>query len=225
MNGKRITQKKFHTKKSAKEWEIKERKKIGEQTLMGSLHEAATEYLNWCQNRFTNGVYQDKRRVLKELINNVGNIPLYHIKPKIIMKFLQGKSTKNLFNRTRKDLHAFFNYCIKFHGLKKNPVSEIDKMPVDRHPQPVPTEKEFIKLLMAADRHDRNLIIACATTGGRRSEVFRLTWHDDINFEKRSVRLGTRKTRSGEMKYRLVHMNEMLFEALQDQVEDTSPTQ
>jgi integrase len=146
-----------------------------------------------------------------------GNVPIDEITADVIQELLLSKSTKNLYNRTRKDLHAFFNYCVKFRGLARNPVTEIDTLPVERQPQPVPTEEAVVRLLMAADRHDRNLIIAYCTTGGRRSEIFRWTWHEDVNFDKLTVRLGTRKTRSGDMKYRWMHMNDMLFDALQDQ--------
>jgi integrase len=217
IRGKRIAQRLFPTKREAAEWEMAEKKRILSQTHIISLHEAATKYLDFCEARFTKTTYGDKRCVLRDLMSATGNVPLDSITPDIILELLLAKDSNNLYNRTRKDLHAFFNHCLKFHGLEKNPVAEIDTLPVERKPQPVPTEEEVVRLLMAADRHDRNLIIACCTTGGRRSEIFRWRWHEDINFEKRTVRLGTRKTRSGDMKHRWTHMNEMLFDALQDQ--------
>lgn len=217
IDGKRVGQKLFASKREAKEWEIAEKKRFQTQTPTIYLHEAASKYLDFCQARYTKETYSDKRRVLKELVGITGNAPIQKITPEVLLELFLSKPTKNLYNRTRKDLHAFFNYCTKFNGLSTNPVGKIEKLPVERKKQPVPTEEEFVKLLIAADRFDRNLIIACATTGGRRSEIFRWTWHEDINFEKRTVRLGTKKTRSGEIRYRLIHMNDMLFDALQDQ--------
>ena len=96
-------------------------------------------------------------------------------------------------------------------------MSEIPKLAADRKPQPVPTEEEFLKLLMAASRHDRNLLICCAATGGRRSEILRMTWTEDINFQDRTVRLCNRKNRSRELRCRTVPMNDELYKALQDQ--------
>ena len=45
-------------------------------------------------------------------------------------------------------------------------------------------------------------------TGARKSEVLRWTWADDINFDERWVRLGTRKNRTGEMTYEKLWMND-----------------
>lgn len=220
INGMRVAQKSgFLTKKEAREWEIDERRRhVAQPTHMACLLEAANEYLNYSQKRFTHKTYLDKKRVLRELVQTVGDIPVNEIKGKVILnEIILSKSTPNLSNRTRKDLHSFFEFCAKFHGLSPNPVTPIDKLPVTRPPQRVPTEKEVIRLLMVANRHDRNLITACITTGGRRSEIFRWTWHEDVNFEEKKVRLGTRKTVDGTMKYRWLPMNEMLYAALQDQ--------
>lgn len=217
INGRRVAQKLFKSKQEAKKWEIEEKKRLETQTHMAYLLEVATGYLDYCKERFTKNTYGDKRKVLSDLIKATGDVALNEITPNEILQLLRSKATRNLFNRTRKDLHSFFEYCKKFHGLVQNPVSAIEKLPTERLPQPVPTEKEFVKLLLVANRHDRNLLIACCTTGGRRSEIFRWKWSDDINFEKRKVRLGSRKTRSGEMRYRDIDMNDMLNEALQDQ--------
>lgn len=54
-------------------------------------------------------------------------------------------------------------------------------------------------------------------------KIFRWTWTDDINFEKQVLRLGTRKTKSGQMRYRLVPMNDSLYGALMDQWKTRMP--
>jgi len=51
-------------------------------------------------------------------------------------------------------------------------------------------------------------------TASRRGEIFRWTWNDDVNFERREVRLGTRKTRDGSMSYEWLPMNEELYREL-----------
>jgi integrase len=154
ISGKRVAQKLFQTKKEAAEWEIEEKRRILTRTHTDSLGDAATKYLDFCQVRFTKATYLDKRKVLRDLMDITGNLLIDEISPDIILELLLSKDTNNLYNRTRKDLHAFFNYCVRFHGLEKNPVTEIEKLPVERQPQPVPTEEEVVRLLMAADRHD-----------------------------------------------------------------------
>jgi len=216
IRGKRYQQM-FDSKREAREWETNERKRLLSKIRTVYLSEAATKYLDCVQKMSSAKTYSEKRKVLWELAHKTGDISIDDIRPETLQDFIYSKNTPSNCNRARKNLHAFFAYCQKFLGLSQNPVSPIERLPHERRPQPVPTEEEFVRLLMAAERHDRNLIIACVTTGGRRSEIFRWTWTDDINFEKRTVRLGTRKSRSRGMRYREVHMNEMLCEALQGQ--------
>ena len=67
---------------------------------------------------------------------------------------------------------------------------------------------------MVSNRMERLFLDCYLQTGARRSEIFRWTWHEDINFEKRKVRLGSRKSRDGSMKYRWFDMNDDLYNGL-----------
>lgn len=214
-------------KKEALDWENKKRKELKERsrkTHTGSLLKASTEYLKYCEKHFSRTTFTDKRNALKELMAVTGNVRINEVEPNTILhEVLLPQKTPNLHNKRRKDLHAFFEYCKDFHGLQYNPIAPIKKQPIERKPQPVPTEKEFLKLLMAAGRHDKNLLIACASTGGRRSGIFRWTWMEDINFKERKVRLGNRKNKAREMRYRWVDMNAELYDALMDQYKTRLP--
>ncbi|MGA9535843.1 MAG: hypothetical protein WBR24_08025 [Desulfobacterales bacterium] len=44
--------------------------------------------------------------------------------------------------------------------------------------------------------------------------MLRWTWADNINFEERWVRLGTRKNKTGEMTYEKLWMNDDLYKLL-----------
>ncbi len=216
--GKRITRS-FQLKGAAIDWEASERKRLKQAaTLTVYLIDAATNYLDLCQAKFTSKTYDDKKRVLKEMVQIFGNIAVSEISSgDILNEIILKKSTNNLANRTRKDLHAFFEYCRNYHNLTVNPMAVIDKLPHTPALQPTPTKDEVVKLLLAANAHERNLLIVAVTTGARRSELFRLTWDDDIYFNKRLVRLGTRKTRTGGMRFRFVPMNDTCFDALKRQ--------
>jgi len=223
VNGRRYT-KLLPTKKEAAAWEVNEKRRLSQQpTHTTSLHEAASKYLDFCQKRYVHSTYSEKQKILRELLQQVGNIPVKEVEPDPIQKLIYSKDTPNNCNRARKNLHAFFEYCRKFFGLKYNAVSVIEKLPHTVKEQVTPTEEEVLRILAAADQYDRNLIIACCTTGGRRSEIFRLKWHEDVNFETRTIRLGTRKSKDGSMKYRRVYMNPMLYEALQYQWQTRLP--
>lgn len=69
-------------------------------------------------------------------------------------------------------------------------------------------------MLMVANREQKVLLTCYLATGARRSEIFRLTWDDDINFNKRETRLGTRKTRDYSIDYQWMPMNDDLYEEL-----------
>jgi len=154
-----------------------------------------------------------------------GNVSIDHVEAETILhQVLLPKKTKNLFNKRRKDLHAFFEYAKDFHGLRLNPVAPIKKIPLDRKNQPMPTHGEYAKLLLkVGPGQDRNLIVTIAESGARRSEVFRITWSDDVNFNNRLLRLGNRKNRARVMKYRQIPMSDDLFDVLKDQLKMRLP--
>lgn len=77
-----------------------------------------------------------------------------------------------------------------------------------------PPEKDVIRMLEVATPEEKVFLLAYLDTGARRNEIFRWTWADDVNFEKRQVWLGTRKTRDGSMKYVWMHMTVTLFNGL-----------
>ncbi|MFW6236538.1 MAG: tyrosine-type recombinase/integrase [Desulfovibrionales bacterium] len=56
-------------------------------------------------------------------------------------------------------------------------------------------------------QHDRR-------RNARTAELFRWTWRDDIDFDGRQVRLGTRKTVDGSLVYEWIPMIDSLYEAL-----------
>lgn len=218
-NGKRYTVLRS-TRRQALDWENAKRKEL-EAPLRpirtGSLLSVATQYLDLCERTYCRTTYLNKRKALKELMAVTGNIALNEIDPGVILNsVIMAQPTPQLANERRKHLHAFFDHARRFSGLRINPVAEIPKMAVDRKPQPVPTEEEFLKLLMATDRHDRTLLLTCASTGGRRSEILRMTWTEDVNFKDRTIRLCNRKNRKRELRCRTVPMSEDLYKAMHD---------
>jgi integrase len=207
----------FPTKSAAKEWEAIEKKRLRERTNTTYLLEAANDYLDDVLERFHKTTYLNKHRVLKGLISEVGDQPLSFITPKQILQYLNRAETRSGFNRRRKELHAFFQWIGQFHHSLKNPVI-VKKLPRNRQPQRVPTDQEVTKLILVANRWERNFVVAFLTTGARKEEILRWTWANDIDFEQGRVRLTTLKTRSGDPKFRWIEMSETLRRALEDQV-------
>ncbi len=219
--GKRVS-KWFPTKKAAKEWEVEKAKEIEDvqsQTRTDSLLEISTKYLDYVKAQYNKTTYLNKKLALKQLLAVTGDIPVDEVDPSIILHaILLKQKTAQLYNHRRKDLSTFFDYAVDFHGIKFNPVKATKKRPADRANQPMPTQGEYAKLLLKlGPGQDRNLVITLAESGARRSEVFRLTWSDDVDFHNRLLRLGTRKNRKRELQYRYVPMSTELYKALQDQ--------
>jgi integrase len=120
----------------------------------------------------------------------------------------------NASNRDRKNLLAMWNYGCKFLGLQENPVNVTAKRAHDRKPPYTPPTEDVLKVFMVATREEQVLLNCYFHTAARRSEIFRLTWVEDINFERRKIRLGTRKTKDGSMEYTWLPMSEELYESL-----------
>jgi integrase len=166
----------YSNNKNGSQWERQTKTKYLQRTRMGSLIEVANDYLSYVQKKFTSSTYSDKKRVLKKLIAAFGpEIPMIDITTKAMWNHMEKLGPATKFNRTRKELLAFFNYGVKFHELPANPVAKIDPLPVKRKPQAVLTEEEFVRLMLAAQRYDRNLLIVLGCrfyfVGKKRPEI------------------------------------------------------
>jgi len=215
------------TKGEALDWESEKRKELKEssKTDTAYLFEVVLGYLDYAKEQYSHSTYTDKKKTLEELMALTGNVAIEQISPaEILGGLILTKKTHNLANKRRKDLHAFFEHCRKFHGLARNPITDIAKFPQERKAQPVPTDTELAKLLLVAGgRQDRNMLVAFANSGARRSELFRCKFSEDVDFAERMLRLGNRKNRAREMRYRFVPMNDALNDALQDQFRHRLP--
>jgi integrase len=135
----------------------------------------------------------------------------------MILSYLNSRAksqSNNAYNKDRKNLLAMWNWGQDYLDITTNPVTKIKKLPHNRSPQYTPPTEDVLRLLAVATRQERVFLDCYLHTGARRSEIFRWTWAEDINFEKRQVRLGSRKTQDGSMEYVWLPMNTDLYESL-----------
>jgi len=217
VNGKRYSDS-FLTKRESIAWEKDFKDKLLNSKLTTFDYETfATKYLEFARARFAKSVFEEKIKLKKDFLQFIGsNLPLDQITPRHIQDYLLKQAkTRSAYasNRDRKNLLAMWNWGIKILDLPSNPVSRTFKLPHDRKPQYVPPEQDVLRLMAVANRKERAFLDCYLCTGARRSEIFRLKW-EDVNFEKREIRLLTRKTKDGSMEGEQLPINDQLFNSL-----------
>ncbi len=223
------------TKKDAKNWEIqkkKELKQISKKQQNGmALLTLCTKYLDDAV-KFQPKTYQEKKSLARRILKCFGpEYPVDDITPEMILSYLnkraslgdrQGKkntlkNTNHAFNRDRKNLMAMWYWGIDILDQMQgcyNPVQKIKERSHDRGAQYVPPTADVLKMLAAATAEERVFLKCYLQTAARRSEIFRWTWAEDINFERRMVRLGSRKNKDRSMKYDWLPMSDNLYDSL-----------
>ena len=216
VNGRRYTNS-FETKREAINWENEFRKESHSSNKNITFRYFSEQYLALVQSRHAKLTYQQKAAMHERFAKYLGvNLEVDQILPRHIQGYLleQAKTRSNYCaNRDRKNLLALWNWGQKVLDLSSNPVAKIDRFPHDRKVQYVPPEADILRLLAASDRKERAFLDCYLCTGARRSEIFRLKW-EDVNFEKREIRLWTRKTRDGSMEGEWLPMTNQLYDSL-----------
>jgi integrase len=212
----------FQTKKEAVAWEAEKRKALTQEAEQTPIQTGTgcvdffEKYLDFCELRYTRKVFKEKKSLCERLTVLWGAVFAEDVTPAMVNAYLQDiarTKSANRHNKDRKNLLAMWSWGVKILDLPSNPVAKCSKLPHDRAPQYTPPTEDILKVLMAANREERIFLNCYLQTGARRSEIFRWTW-DDINFDRREVRLGTRKTRDGSMSYEWLPMNEELYDEL-----------
>lgn len=95
----------------------------------------------------------------------------------------------------------------------RNPCTTIKKYPEEPYYAYNPPPEDIDKVRMVASQDERDLIETLYHLLARRSEAVRLTW-EDVNFERKWVRLYTRKRRGGDLQEDYLPMNDTLYKVL-----------
>ena len=106
-----------------------------------------------------------------------------------------------------------FEYAISLKMLNNNPISTIKKLKHDEKGHYVPPVEDMIKVINNCTREEWIFINTYLQTAARKSEVLRLIW-EDIDFQRGTIRLGTHKTETGDIKYRYIDMSDELSDGL-----------
>jgi hypothetical protein len=168
--------------------------------------------------RFDNKTYLEKRFLCRRLIGEWGSDLLVNaVTEEMILTFLDKRAqdqSANASNKDRKNLLAMWHWGQDILRVPDNPIEKIKKRRHDREPQYVPPPEDVLKVLLVTTREERVFLLCYVHTGARKTEIFRWTWHEDINLERRQYRLGTHKTADGSMEYEWFPIPDDLYDEL-----------
>jgi integrase len=218
--GQRYT-KKCQTKRDADAWEVRKLKELKKNEKRSP---SGLDLLTFCSKysiyaeRFVKSTYNEKRALCRRILTAWGPLCLVEdITPEMIQAYLDDQASARSNNASNKDLRnlsAMFTYLRDILGPDLDPLKKIKKRPHSRSVQYVPPIEDVKKVFAVATPAERVFLDCYIQTGARRSAVFRWTWNDDINFQRKKVRLGSRKTKDGSMKYQWVDMSSALYQSL-----------
>ncbi len=101
-----------------------------------------------------------------------------------------------------------------FNLPQDNPFKRVERFAAEKCPRYVPPESDFWAVYeKASDDVDKAFLLTLLHTGARVGEIYRLTW-EDLDFQAKRIRLGTKKTHDGSMEWAWLPMTEQLYEML-----------
>ena len=122
----------------------------------------------------------------------------------------RGSDGNKVANRDLKEFKALFTWANLQTIIQHNPVINLGPYPEEENLRYIPPVEEINRVILVATDFELDFIQTVYHTLGRLSEILRLAW-EDINFEKRTVKLRTRKRKGGQMQPDFVPMSETLF--------------
>jgi len=219
IDGKR-KQKWFRTKGDAKAWEAAQSVEswTKAETLAVTALEICNRYLDDVQARMHKRTYKDKATCCARLVRALPQgATADDLTPGFALAFFTAQRKArgaSPANRDRKNLAAMWEWA---RGIRlvdgDNPFRGCHRFPVDEHVRYVPPVADMEAVLASETGEVRAWLLTMLHTAARRSELFRLTW-GDIDLDARTIRLGSRKRKGGELHYAKVPMTDALHEEL-----------
>jgi len=199
-------------------WEAERRKDLRAppiETPSVSFQELATEYLKWCERRMQRNTTRQKAFVYRNFITYLkGDRPAEGIGKGDVEAFMDSLETPSRANRAMRDIKALYNWAIEREHVKTNPCKRIALLDEPRYRPYIPPAEDIKKVILAADRDLKDFLQCLYHLAARRGEILHLTW-EDVNFERRWVRLYTRKRRGGRQEEDYMSMNNTLHGVLE----------
>lgn len=121
-------------------------------------------------------------------------------------------------NKYRKNLLAAWNWGTEFIDDFPQticPFGTVKEFPTEQEDRYVPPESDVVKVLQQTKGQDLIMLLTLYFTGGRRGEIFRLSWTRDIHLDAGKIRLTDHKGGNGKKRSRWLDMHPELIKALE----------
>jgi integrase len=205
--GRKIGRYDFRTKAEAQAAEARERERLKKGATLITFLEAATKRLDYLSAFCTPAHFRDNRAILRRFMA-WHDLFIEDITPEMIrtrlIEFAQELGSHNV-NRHLVALKAVFNLAVKDGQLPRNPCNGIPRFPTEKAVKSIPPKDHIAQVLLLAKPLDRAYLNVIRFTAARVREINNLTW-EDVDWDRRQIRLWTRKKRGGHKTPRLVPM-------------------
>lgn len=165
------------------------------------------EYLIDCEARMQGGTVQEKLSHYKEFATFLKqDVFIDVITPQLAKTYIaetnQQHGAKGA-NRRLQTLKACWNWHKG--NIPNNPWSLVQPYPEEDYIKYVPNNEDVGKVLNIAESWEKEILLFLLSTGARIGELFNLKWID-VNFERSTIILWTRKRKGGNRQSRLMPM-------------------
>lgn len=185
---------------------------------ISTLYQWAVAYLDYAQIQHVEKTYKEKRSVLHRFFQSIDP----HTAPEdlhrggVLTYFQRQSAARSGYaaNKDRKNLLSAWNWAAQYlpDWPQDNPFHTV-KMVEERSPRYVPPEKDFWAVYEVAESEQDRLMLLCYLhLAARRTEIFHLR-REDVDLDRKRVRLYTRKRRGGSLHHDWLPMTEPLRKA------------
>ncbi len=212
--GSKIGRYDFRTKAEAQAAEAREKERLKKSAILITFLEAATKRLDHLAAYATTAHCRANQTMLRRF-KTWANLFIDEISGEMVrtrLIELAKELGNNNANRHLIALKAVFN-LFQNGQLVQNPCAGIPKFPTEKAVKYIPPKDHIARVILLAKPMDRAYLTVIRFTAARVREINNLTW-EDVDFDKRTVRLWTRKKKGGNKTPRLVPMVQETLAAL-----------